>query len=103
MKSMGFGAEAFSSGDEFLASPNLGRTACLVTDVMMPGMSGLELYRRLAASGKTIPTIFITAFPDEGARSRAARAGVAGYLSKPFREDDLLACVRAALDKGEAR
>ena len=60
-------------------------------------MTGLELYQRLSASGKPIPTILITAYPDDGVRERALSAGVIGYLSKPFEGDDLLACIRSAL------
>ena len=66
-------------------------------DVQMPGMTGLELHRQLMASGKTIPTILITAYPDDSARERALGDGVVGYLSKPFDENDLLACVRSSL------
>ena len=68
----------------------------------MPGMTGLELYQRLSASGKPIPTILITAYPDDGVRERALAAGVIGYLSKPFEEDDLLACIRSALTRARS-
>ena len=64
----------------------------------MPGMTGLELHRHLVASGTTIPTILITAYPDDGVRERALGDGVVGYLSKPFDEDDLLACIRSSLN-----
>jgi CheY-like chemotaxis protein len=63
----------------------------------MPGMPGFELYQRLSTSGKPIPTILITAYPDDGVRERARSASVIGYLSKPFDENDLLACIRSAL------
>jgi CheY-like chemotaxis protein len=63
----------------------------------MPGITGFELYQRLSASGKPIPTILITAYPDDSVRERALAAGVIGYLSKPFDENDLLACIRSAL------
>ena len=73
--------------------------SCLIADVQMPGMTGLELYHHLSASGKPIPTILITAFPEDNLRKRALASGVFGYLSKPFEEDDLLACIRAALTR----
>ncbi|HZC96758.1 MAG TPA: response regulator, partial [Bradyrhizobium sp.] len=73
----------------------------LITDMQMPGMTGLELHHRLAASFKPIPTILITAFPDERARERALQAGVICYLTKPFSEDDLLACIRSILGRRE--
>jgi FixJ family two-component response regulator len=102
MKSLGYSAQAFASADEFLNSRQVPRTSCLIADVQMPGMTGLELYRHLVASGKTIPTILITAYPDDGARERALAAGVVGYLSKPFDENDLLACIRSSLDESTA-
>jgi FixJ family two-component response regulator len=97
MKSLGFTAEAFASAEEFLNSRQLPRTSCLITDVQMPGMTGLELHRHLVAFGKTIPTILITAYPDDTVRERALGDGVVCYLSKPFEESDLLACIHAAL------
>ena len=97
MKSWGYTAEAFASAEQFLGSRQFRRTACLIADVMMPGMTGLELHRHLVASGKTIPTILITAHPDDGVRERALQDGIIGYLSKPFREDDLMACIRSSL------
>ena len=69
----------------------------LFLDVQMPGMTGPELHNRLVSSGEPIPTILITAFPDDRARERALQAGVIGYLTKPFSEDDLLACIRSNL------
>jgi FixJ family two-component response regulator len=71
--------------------------SCLITDVQMPGMTGLELYHRLAVSRTPIPTILMTAFPDERARERALQAGVICYLAKPVSEDDWLACFRSIL------
>ncbi len=99
MRSMGFAAEAFASGEDFLRSPHLGQTACLVTDINMPGMSGLDLHRHVSALPESIPTILITAYPNDGVRARALRAGVIGYLIKPFSEDDLIGHVRSALDR----
>ena len=100
MRSMGFSAEAFGSAGDFLDSAHLSRTDCLVADVNMPGMSGLDLHERLAAAGKVIPTILITAYPNERVRARALNAGVLCYLAKPFAEGDLLGCLRTALGNG---
>lgn len=97
MKSLGYRVEVAASADEFLRSPLVRRTSCLIADVQMPGMTGLDLHRHLSASGKVIPTVLITAYPDDGVRERALAAGVIGYLSKPFDDNDLLACIRAAL------
>ena len=94
---MGFSAHAFASAKEFLSSAQLRETACLIADVEMPGMSGLELQCHLIAAGHTIPTIFITAFPDERVRERAMSAGAIDVLSKPFDELRLLECVEQAL------
>jgi FixJ family two-component response regulator len=98
MKSLGYMAETFASAEEFLNSCGARRTACLITDVQMPGMTGIELHRHLAASGNAIPTILITAYPDESARHRALGDGVLCYLSKPFDESELLTCIRSSLD-----
>lgn len=97
MRSLGFAVEAFSSGKDFLSSPLLRHTACLIADVNMPGMSGLDLHRHLMASGHRIPTILVTAYPNDRVRAQALSAGVVGYLSKPFSEDDLLSCIRSGL------
>ena len=98
MKSLGYGAAAFGSAEEFLNS-NLRRcAACLIADVQMPGMTGPELHGRLVACGERIPTILITAYPSETVRVRALDAGVQCFLAKPFSEDDLLECIRLALD-----
>ncbi len=97
MRSLGYRAEALASAQEFLSSRHVRRTSCLIADMQMPGMTGLELYQRLSTSAKPIPTVLITAYPDDGVRERALSAGVVGYLSKPFEEDDLIACIRSAL------
>jgi FixJ family two-component response regulator len=97
MKSLGHSAEAFSSAADFLASPRLVETACLVADVNMPAMTGIELYRRLMETGRPIPTILVTAYPDDDARSRALKEGVICYLRKPVDEEQLKRCLRAAL------
>jgi FixJ family two-component response regulator len=98
MKSLGYTSEAFASAEEFLKSRQVPRTSCLIADVQMPGMTGLELHRHLVTSGATIPTILITAYPDDNARDRALRDGVVCYLSKPFEESDLLACIHSSLN-----
>ncbi|MEH7844657.1 response regulator transcription factor [Rhizobium laguerreae] len=97
MKSMGFDAESFSSADDFLMSPHIRRTACLVTDINMPGTSGVDLHRRLVALGKSIPTILITAFPEKNIRASALGADVVRCLTKPFNGQILLDCIRSAL------
>src|SRR5438445_13133610 len=102
MRSLGYSVEAAASAQEFLSSRFLRRTSCLIADMQIPGMTGLELYQRLSASGKPIPTILITAYPDDDVRERALAAGVIGYLSKPFEEDDLLACIRSALTRARS-
>lgn len=98
MKSLGYTTQAFASAEEFLNSLQVPRTCCLIADVQMPGMTGIELYRHLVASGQTIPTILITAYPDDSARQRALGDGVVCYLSKPFDENDLLACIQSSLN-----
>jgi FixJ family two-component response regulator len=97
IRSMGFLAKTFARADEFLRSEALDQSACLIADMRMPGMSGLELYCRLVEAGKAIPTIIVTAFPDDRDRVRARQSGVRCYLAKPFNDRELLECVRAAL------
>ena len=97
VRSLGYAAMAFDCAEALLKSKRRGGVSCLIADVQMPGMTGLELYRQLSASGTRIPTILITAYPDDSVRERALTAGIIGYLSKPFKEDDLLACIRSAL------
>ena len=97
LRSLGHTADVFSSAAEFLASPRLAETACLIADIHMPVMTGLELYRRLIDTGHAIPTILVTAFPDDIDRARALNDGVVCYLSKPVTEDHLTRCVCAAL------
>ena len=105
MRSIGLAAQAFSSGEEFLRSPELSRIGCVVVDFDMPKMTGLDLHDNLSRSGRTIPTVLITAYPSDDIRVRALQAGVICYLPKPFDENKLLSCIRAALarapgDKG---
>jgi len=101
MRSLGYSVEAFPSAADFLASPRLIETTCLIADVHMPAMTGLELYRRLIDAGHTIPTILVTAYPDEVDRARALDDGVVCYLRKPVDEQHLVRCLRAALESGE--
>jgi FixJ family two-component response regulator len=102
VRSLGYQATSFASAEEFLQSDSLNSTACLITDVQMPGLSGIDLQRGLIAQGVKMPTIFITAFPEEETRARAMKAGALGYLSKPFSEESLLECLdRAFGSSGE--
>jgi FixJ family two-component response regulator len=98
LKSAGLLAQAFASADEFLRSGHQHDTACLITDIRMPGMSGLELQAQLNADHCRIPTIFITAHGDAKMRMQAMRAGAVEFLAKPFDDEALLESVRAALE-----
>jgi FixJ family two-component response regulator len=98
LKSAGLLAQAFASADEFLRSGHQHDTACLITDIRMPGMSGLELQARLNADNCRIPTIFITAHGDAKMRMQAMRAGAVEFLAKPFDDEALLESVRAAME-----
>jgi len=100
---MGYAAVAFECAEDLLKFKQRRGLSCMIADVQMPGMTGLELHDRLVASGEPIPTILITAFPDERARERALQAGVIGYLAKPFSEDELLVCIRSSLGRRKAR
>ena len=97
MEASGFAAKAFSSAEEFLQSERLNETACLITDVQLPGMSGFQLQNHLSVSGSRIPIIVITAFP--GDDRRALAAGAICFLRKPVVKEDLLTCIRVALDR----
>lgn len=97
LRSAGFTVEAFASAEDFLSSTHRYHTACLVIDLRMPGMNGLELQQRLAAARSRIPIIFVTADADESARVQAFQAGAFDFLEKPFREEALLYAVQAAL------
>jgi FixJ family two-component response regulator len=97
MKASGFTACAFASGEEFLTSCCRSETACLVADIRMPGISGLDLQDRLNGEAARIPTIFITVDADEKTRERALAGGAVDLLTKPFDDEELVRCVRAAL------
>ena len=101
MRSLGYTVEAFSSAADFLASPRLVETACLIADVHMPVMSGVELNRHLIDTGCGIPTILVTAYPNDVDRVRALNDGVVCYLRKPVDEKHLMRCLRAALPSAE--
>jgi FixJ family two-component response regulator len=98
MKEAGLPAQAFASAEEFLGNSELSQVGCLVADIRMPGMSGLELQARLNAERHRIPIVFITAHGDAGMRMQALRAGAVEFLAKPFDEEVLLDCVRAAME-----
>src|SRR5262245_62303710 len=97
LKEAGLPARAFASGEEFLRSGAQHLSSCLIADIRMPGMSGLDLQARLNAEHVRVPIIFITAHGDERIREHALRSGAAGFLAKPFDDDVLLRSVRAAL------
>jgi len=97
IKSMGYAVAPFSSAAEFLASPRLAATHCLVADIHMPDMTGVELYGHLVRSGLRIPTILVTAYPDDLDQQRMLSQGVECYLRKPLEEAALIACLRSAV------
>lgn len=95
----GFSSRAFESAEAFLESGHLQETACLITDIRMPGMSGLELQARLNSEHRRIPTIFITAHGDEEMRFQALREGAVEFLAKPFDDEVLIESIRAAFNR----
>jgi FixJ family two-component response regulator len=97
VRSLGYQAATFGSAEEFLGSAQLKATSCLITDVRMPGMSGVELQERLIADGRNMPTVFISAFSDERVQQKVLESGAIGYLRKPFEEDRLIECIDTAL------
>jgi len=97
VRSLGLTARTFESAEAFLESPLVGRTACVITDVQMPGMSGVELQSVLRAKGDTTPLIFITAFPEERIRRQVDAAGAIGFLAKPFDGSAMIDCIDRAL------
>lgn len=101
LRAEGFFTATFEDAESFLGSASRASVACVVADMRMPGMTGLELYQRLVASGQSIPTVIITAHPEELTQARAHEAGITCYIIKPFAPDELLACVRAALAKSQ--
>jgi FixJ family two-component response regulator len=103
VRSLGYQAVTFESAEEFLGSDSVKDTACLIADVQMPGLSGVDLQQRLIAQGHLMPTIFITAFPEEAMRLRALTVGAVGCLDKPFSEESLLKCLDTALGNSNER
>jgi FixJ family two-component response regulator len=97
VRSLGYTVHVFASAEAFLQSQRLNETACVVTDIRMPVMSGLELQVHLRAQGSRVPFIFITALPDDSVRVRAFEGGASGFLTKPFDESALIGCLDAAL------
>lgn len=102
LKSLNYAVAVFPSAAEFLASPKFARTACLVADVHMPIMTGIELFEHLIERGQPIPTILITAYPDDGTQERMMNLGVGCYLRKPLVEAVLIDCLRSAVARSKA-
>jgi len=99
VRSLGYVARSFASAEEFLASSQAHDTSCIITDVQMPGMSGIELQSHLLAQGRRFPIIFITAFPDEDGRRKALNAGAVCFLTKPFNGATLVGHLDAILKR----
>jgi FixJ family two-component response regulator len=102
LKLAGYAVETFPSAADFLASPLVPETDCLVADVHMPGMTGVELHRHLSKAGHAIPTILLTAFPDEAVQNQALKNGVLYYLGKPVDDEHLERCLRSALNRAKS-
>jgi FixJ family two-component response regulator len=98
LKSLDYSVAVFPSAAEFLASPTLDATDCLVADVQMPAMTGVELYEHLIETGHAIPTILVTAYPNDGVRERMLTLGIECYLPKPLVEAELIDCLRSAVE-----
>jgi FixJ family two-component response regulator len=103
LASVGFVCEAFASAEAYLQSDVVNRTLCLILDVRMPGLSGLELQRLLTDQARVVPIIFITSFPNERMHRQAIDGGAICYLPKPYSDEELLACIRLALEKSGPR
>jgi FixJ family two-component response regulator len=97
VRSLGYGTAAFDSAEAFLKSDRINDADCVITDVQMPGMSGIEMQGRLIAQGHCLPIIFITAFPEIRVRAQALAGGAVGFLAKPFNDQGLIACLNQAL------
>jgi FixJ family two-component response regulator len=98
IRSLGYRADTFASAEEFLHSQRISDSSCVITDVQMPGLGGVELQCLLTALGHHTPIIFLTAFPEERIRARVLRAGAIGFLTKPFREECLIDFLDSALN-----
>ena len=97
VRSLGFVAATFASAEDFLESDHVDDTSCLITDVQMPGLSGVELQSHLIAQGRHMPIIGVTAYPEESIRAQMLSAGAIGFLSKPFDDECLIDCLSTAL------
>jgi FixJ family two-component response regulator len=97
VRSLGYHASAFASADEFLKSDQIHDISCLISDLRMPGPSGIDLQDRLIARGHRIPIIFITGHPEDSTRARAMKAGAVGFMTKPYNVEHLIACLDKAL------
>ena len=97
VRSLGHNVSTFASANEYLKSEQVHDTSCIITDVQMPGLSGVDLQDHLIARGLCIPIIFMTGFPDDRVRARAMKAGAVGFFSKPFSEDHFIGCIDQAL------
>jgi FixJ family two-component response regulator len=102
LSSEGYLVRTFASAEEFLQSAQLHGCACVVSDVQMPGMSGVDLLTHMRAQGHSTPFIFMTAFPEDGVRNKARKAGAVGFLAKPFAAPDLIRYVEVAIRRGHA-
>jgi FixJ family two-component response regulator len=102
VRSLGYTAATFESAEEFLNSERRYDTSCVIADVQMPGLSGVEMQRRLIEEGHDLPMIFVTAFPEDRVRATALEAGAVGFLSKPFNEEHLIGCLDSALGRRSA-
>lgn len=100
VSSLGLDAYTFGSAEEFLQSPHLDDTSCLITDLQMPGLNGVELQKLLLAQGRRMPIIFVTAFCEERMRARAIEGGALGFLSKPFESQTLIKLIGKAIETG---
>ena len=101
LASLGFACEAFTSAEAYLQSDVASRTSCLILDVRMPGLNGLQLQQVLTDQARLVPIIFITSFPSERVRRQAIKGGAICYLPKPYSDDELLHCIRVALEPRE--
>jgi FixJ family two-component response regulator len=102
LKAAGFMTKTFASGEDFLDSIHINKTMCLILDVRLPGMSGIELQSRLLGANSQIPIIFVTAHGDSSTHDRVMKSGAAGFLNKPLRREALLSAIYSALKKSEA-
>ena len=102
LRSRGYMVHTFASAEEFLGSPHLDETSCVIADVQMSAMSGLDLLTEMRVKGRGSPFIFITAYPDENLRTRAMKAGAVCFLAKPFAVHRLIECLEAALEAGRS-